>query len=156
MLRVVLHSMLWLPITANIVHSLPIFVTLMMKALHSSETSALTRVTWQNIVFLRSMLQMIVTEMVPSSPILVTLVMEVLHSSETLVLTTATWHNIPEDGILHSHCHRNLKSYLIPNTLHYIKILAHTLRVTAVQLNEKCMRTASFLFRVVTSQGDNK
>jgi hypothetical protein len=30
---------------------------------------------------------------------------------ETSVLLRATWHNIPEDDILHSHCHENLKSY---------------------------------------------
>jgi hypothetical protein len=27
-------------------------------------------------------------------------------------LTTATWHNIPGDGILHSHRHENLISYM--------------------------------------------
>jgi hypothetical protein len=35
----------------------------------------------------------------------------VTSSSETLVLTRATWHHIPEDGILHSHCHENLNFY---------------------------------------------
>jgi hypothetical protein len=36
-------------VTANVAHSSPILVTLMMEALDSSETPVLTRATWHNI-----------------------------------------------------------------------------------------------------------
>jgi hypothetical protein len=48
---------------------------------------------------------------VPISPI-ITLMMEALSSSETSVLTRAARRNIPEEGILHSHCSENNKSYI--------------------------------------------
>jgi hypothetical protein len=48
---------------------------------------------------------------VPSSHTIVTLMM-VIHSYETSLLTRATRGNIPEDGFLHSHGHKNLKSYI--------------------------------------------
>jgi hypothetical protein len=43
------HSVCWLLITANVVPSSLILVTLMMEALSSSETSVLTRATRHNI-----------------------------------------------------------------------------------------------------------
>jgi hypothetical protein len=63
------------------------------------------------IVFLCCAFWLLVTANAPSSLILVTPMMEAVRSSKTSVLTRPTQHNIPEDGIPHSHCHENPKSY---------------------------------------------
>jgi hypothetical protein len=52
------------------------------------------------------------TNVFPNSSFLVTLMMEAVSSSQTSVLTRVIRHNIPEDDILHSHSHENLKSYI--------------------------------------------
>jgi hypothetical protein len=49
MYLVFLRSLPRLLLTAYVVPSSPILVTLMKEALHSSETSVLTRATWRNI-----------------------------------------------------------------------------------------------------------
>jgi hypothetical protein len=49
MLLIFLRSVRRLLVTASVVPSSPILVTLMKEALSSSETSVLTRATWRNI-----------------------------------------------------------------------------------------------------------
>jgi hypothetical protein len=80
------------------------------------------------LVFLRSVRQLLVTNsVVPSSQILVTLMKQAVSFSETSVLITAIRHNIPEDAIIHSHRHENLKSYMIKYSLKYFKSVLLTL-----------------------------
>jgi hypothetical protein len=63
--------------------------------------------------FLRSVRRLLVTANIPSSLNHVTLMMEAIRSPETSILTWMTMRNIPEDGILHSHCSEDLKSYSV-------------------------------------------
>jgi hypothetical protein len=58
-----------------------------------------------------------------SSLILFTMMMKVIYSCKTSVLITNTWHHIPEDDILHSHSHGNLKSYTAYYASHIIFFL---------------------------------
>jgi hypothetical protein len=102
-------SVLRLFLTANVVPSSPILVSLMIEEIRSSETSVLTRAPQRASVTSYGY--------VPSSPIFVTLMMEALGSSETSVHTRATRCNIPEDAILHSHRCENLKPYIVQYNL---------------------------------------
>jgi hypothetical protein len=65
------------------------------------------------LVFIHNVLRLLVTaNVVHSLLILFTLVMKAIRSSEILVLSKAIWCKVPEDGILHSHCHENFISYM--------------------------------------------
>jgi hypothetical protein len=58
--------------------------------------------SWKNQLFLRSVLQMLVTAVIVRSlSILVALMMEGISSNEISVLTIATRGNVPEDGIFY-------------------------------------------------------
>jgi hypothetical protein len=54
----------------------------------------------------------VISSVVPSSLILFTLMMEAIRSPEMSLRTRSTRRNIPEDGTLHSHHRKNLKSYI--------------------------------------------
>jgi hypothetical protein len=107
--RLFLRSVRRLLVTANVVPSSPILVTLMMEALRSPETSVLIGATRRNT---------------PEDGILHSYRRENLKSYTALTGWTLQRRRnvspvryelgfyIPENGILHSHCRENLKSYI--------------------------------------------
>jgi hypothetical protein len=66
--------------------------------------------------------------------------MEAIPSSETSVHTRSTWRHIPEDGILHSHCCENLKSY--NNLLNW----KNRVELILLKLSEVCFLVRSLVF----------
>jgi hypothetical protein len=63
------------------------------------------------ILFIRSVLQLVVTADVVSSSMILSNVMVVIRSSEMSTLSRATRRQIPEGGSLHSNRHENFKSF---------------------------------------------
>jgi hypothetical protein len=61
-------------------------------------------------IFLSSLLLLDTANVVPSSPILDTLMTKVIGFLKMSVLASYTRYHIPEDGILHNHHRKNLKS----------------------------------------------
>jgi hypothetical protein len=109
-------------VTASVVASSQILVTLTIEETSTTETSVLTRATrcnipedtildlkqitrtnnlhsnayvYEYVIFLRSVFQLLVTANIPSSPNHVNLMMEAIQPSETSVLIRAIRRNIP-------------------------------------------------------------
>jgi hypothetical protein len=88
-------------------------------------------------VFLCSELQILVTaNVVHNLLIILTLMMEVICSYEMLIRTRATWRHIPEDSILHSHRHGNLKSYVEP-----LVVCGYTGSMLSVDLKDQMLQS---------------
>jgi hypothetical protein len=98
----------WFLVTANVPSS-PILVTLMMEALHSSETLVLTRATWHRIPE-DGVLHSHHSEHLKSCIALTSCALQRIRNVSHVRYKLGFY--IPEDDILHSHCCEHLKSCL--------------------------------------------
>jgi hypothetical protein len=86
--------------------------------------------------------------LVPRSRILSSILkMEEIRSSETSVCTISTRRHIPEDGILHSHCRENLKSYKL-----WLILLQPTGEVSADQVNAERLSYLEWLLSIISPE----
>jgi surface polysaccharide O-acyltransferase-like enzyme len=80
--------------------------------------------------------------------------MEFVWTSETLVnLYQSTWHYNPEDSHLHTHCHENLKSYMmVMNLINSLVENVNTLRENTETLLHIIIMTLSITVNQSTNQ----
>jgi hypothetical protein len=77
---------------------------------------------------------LVTVNIVPNSPILVAVMMEVIRSTESSVITKAKRSNITEDGILHSHRHEILKTYISPPAPGFLRVKGNHIGVALESL----------------------
>jgi hypothetical protein len=63
-------------------------------------------------MWLKRISELVTANVFPNLPIPFTLTMEAIRSYDTSVLTATTRRHIPQESILHSHRHKNPKSYI--------------------------------------------
>jgi hypothetical protein len=103
------YRMLRLLVSANVISSLPILVTLMMEAIPSSESSVFSRATRRNIPE-NDILHVHRLQNVKSYIALSGWTLYRRHNVSSVKYELGFY--IPEEDILHSHCREDLKSYI--------------------------------------------